>query len=168
MAKKSRKKESQYAELPPPERGQHGEIELLETSVAGVMVARAKVENSDALHFLWKHGQLGDTKGEGEDRWQAGMAFRLAFHVSGREPSVTGQIGERIPGGDDDWSQMRIDANRRYESSAVLLASRGLLDLLLSVAVMGNPICGHWRKSGRHMVRLREGLDILRKGVDRR
>jgi len=164
-----RRKPIQVAELPPIHRGSHDEIEMLETTVAGVMVARAKLENRDALHYLWKHGHLSDDKNEAEELWQAGMAFRLAFHVSGREPGVTGMLGEHIPGGgDDSWSQMRIDANGRYERAASRLAAHGLLDLLLSVAVMGNPICGHWRKSGRHMVRLREGLDILRKGVDRR
>ncbi len=159
MGKKPRKTNPEVT-LPPPERGQHGEeIELIETSQAGIMVAR--VENADALRFYFKRGSLGHGR-SGEDRYMAGMWWRLDFAASGREPSVVGQISERIPGGGDDWSQIKIDANRRYERAAATLAKAGLLDLLLSVAAFGQPICGHWRKRGRHMTRLREGLDILR------
>ena len=78
---------------------------------------------------------------------------------------MVGLYGEFVPGTGhaDSWSTVRLGAERRWNSGATRLAKAGLLDLCLSIVVMGVPVCGHWRKRGRHMTRLREGLDILRR-----
>ncbi len=167
MAKKpQKKKEPQYSALPPPERGQssHGDvIDMIETPVAGVLVAQ--VRPSDAFHRYWKLGVFGSGP-DAESRWQSGMAWRQDYHMTGREPAVTAKYGEWIAGTGqgEAWSEIRKGAERRYSKAASrLVEADGLLDLLLSVAVMGNPICGHWRRRGKQMTRLREGLDVLRK-----
>ncbi len=163
MSKRTRKP-VQVAELPPPERGQHGDvIDMIETPVAGVLVAR--VRPSDAFHRYWKLGVLGHGQ-DAESRWQSGMGWRQDFHATGREPSVTALYGEWIAGTGqtEAWSEIRQAAERRYSKAATKLVEAGnLLDLLMSVAIMGNPICGHWRRRGKQMTRLREGLDVLRK-----
>ncbi len=154
---------SKHSLMPTPERGQHGEtIKIIETAQAGVVVA--KVGYDDSFKFYYRRGMLGSGV-NANHRYQVGLGWRQDWSATGREPSVVGMYGEWMPGTGDAGSASvgAIAAERRYSRAASRLAKAGLLDLMLSIAVMGDPVCGHWRKRGRHMERLREGLDMLKK-----
>ncbi len=144
--------------LPPAERGQHDEIELLETPVAGIRVARAKHELKDALFYYRNAGHLG-ARDIGERRWEAGMKLRLDYRACHRDKSIIAMYGEFISGTgqDQEWSDIRIAAERRYGRAALALGREALLGLLITVACEGSP-------AGRgRMIDVRRGLDILRK-----
>lgn len=144
--------------LPPLEREKHDELELIESSQAGVMRARVKWEKRDSLLVYYHLGHLGrgDTR---EKRFEAAMKFRLDWMALGKEPRVTVRMEPFIDavGSPEAWNEIRERAGRRYDKAARALGSKGLLTLIIEVACQGQ-----FTARGR-MGRLTQGLDILAK-----
>ncbi len=144
--------------LPPRERGQHDELELIETRQAGILAVRVKWEKRDALLVYYHLGHLGRGN-ERETRFNAAMRFRMDWYALGKDPRVTARYADFINavGSPEAWNDIRERAGRRYDKAARALGSRGLLTLLIEVACQGQ-----FTARGR-MVRLRKGLGVLAK-----
>ena len=144
--------------LPPPERGQHDVLELLETPQAGIKQARVKWEHRDSLLVYYHLGHLG--RGDPrETRFNAAMKFRLDWYALGKEPRVTARYADFVNavGSPESWSDIRERAARRYDRAALALGQARLLALVIDVACQGE-----FKARGR-MKQLVQGLDILAK-----
>ncbi len=144
--------------LPPPERGQHDVLDLIETPQTGIKQARVKWEHRDSLLVYYHLGHLGRGD-ERETRFNAAMKFRLDWYASGREPMVTMRYAPFInkSGAPEEWHDIKRRANKRYERAASALGRKGLLGLVIDVACQGE-----FKARGR-MTQLVRGLDILAK-----
>ncbi len=142
----------QEATLPPPERGQHDRITLLETPVAGVMVARADLDRRDALLVYTRLRLIT------EDQFTAGMLFRLDWYALHKEQRVISAYADYIDmGGNGEWwNEIAGKAQKRYDKAARRLAGKGLLDIAITCICWGEKV-----GKGR-IKRLRQALDLLR------
>ncbi len=142
----------QEATLPPPERGQHDHITMLETPVAGVMVARADLDRRDALLVYTRLRLIT------EDQFTWGMLFRLDWYSLHKEQRVISAYQDYIDhGGDYEWwDEIRVKASKRYDKAARRLAGKGLLDISITCICRGENV-------GRGRIkRLRQALDLLK------
>ena len=144
--------------LPPLEREKHDELELIESSQAGVMRTRVKWEKRDSLMVYYHLGHLGRGNTR-ETRFEAAVRFRLDWYTLGKEPRVTARMEPFIDavGSPEAWNDIRECAGRRYDRVSRVLARKGLLTLIIEVACQGQ-----FTARGR-MKRLNMGLDILAK-----
>lgn len=144
--------------LPPLEREKHDELELIESSQAGVMRTRIKWEKRDSLMVYYHLGHLGRGNTR-ETRFNAAMHFRLDWYALGKEPRVTARMEPFIDavGSPEAWNEIRERAGKRYDKAARALGRKGLLALVIEVACQGL-----FTARGR-MKRLNAGLDILAK-----
>lgn len=148
----------QEVTLPPRERGQHDELDMIETRQAGVLAVRVKWEKRDALLVYYHLGHLGKGN-ERETRFNAGMRFRMDWCTLGKDPRVTARYADFInaTGAPEAWNDIRERAGKRYDKAARALGTRGLLTLVIEVACQGQ-----FTARGR-MIRLQRGLGVLAK-----
>jgi len=142
----------QEATLPPPERGQHDRITMLETPIAGVMVARADLDRRDALLVYTRLRLIT------EDQFTHGMLFRLDWYSLHKEQRVISAYQDYIDSGGNSewWNEIKTRASKRYDKAARRLAKRGLLDISITCICRGENV-----GKGR-IGRLRQALDLLK------
>ncbi len=126
----------QDATLPPPERGQHDRITLLETPVAGVLVARADLDRRDALLVYTRLRLIS------EEQFTWGMLFRLDWYALHKEQRIISAYADYIDLGGNRgwWDEIVSKAAERYDKAARRLAGKGLLGIAISCICRGENV----------------------------
>ena len=131
MAKRRNRITLPYIALPPPERGQHDELEVKNHDVQNPGLKRVQVKLPNRLR---KYRALGSIT---EDQAMAGETLAYDWEVAGKLPKQTVNLLS-TGGGHRDMSRRQIDAHKRVVGA--LGGSRvRWADMLVSVCCFDQP-----------------------------
>ena len=152
MAKKRKNKQLQPSDFGTRERGQHDEIQLEETMVAGVN--RARVSNSQ-LDRMYKRSEISYRQ------FDAGERFASAWYIGCRGTTVTANYDVRIPSSSLEVEQHVVRARRSVKKA--LDAVGPLAAIVVHVAGL-DLAASEWAVMHDHDKR--SGITVLRMALD--
>jgi hypothetical protein len=153
LAKKRKNKQLQPSDFGTRERGQHDEIQLEETMVAGVN--RARITTQTQLDRMYKRSEISYRQ------FDAGERFASAWYIGCRGSTVTANYDVRIPSSSLEVEQHVVRARRSVKKA--LDAVGPLAAIVVHVAGLDLP-ASEWAVMHDHD--RRAGITVLRMALD--
>jgi len=152
--KKRKRSTPEPSDFGPPERSNHGEVEIEETIAAGVMRLRVTTQTQCDRYF--KRGEIDARQFDASER------FLSAWYLGCRGARVTSNYDVRIPSSSTS-AENHVGNARRTIRAALEAVGRQLSPILVHTCGLDLP-ANEW--ASKHGYSKRSGLTVLKLALD--